>query len=137
MDPILKTGGLIGLTCAVWMFIYGFTGWYKDPALTSRFFLVIVIEIAGLAWGLRQNALPGKRYRDQIVAGTLMAIIAGVIIVCASLVFTMVVFPDAMDAARASDPSATPMSQAMAGFLSTLITGILASAVIAIWVRGR
>jgi len=137
MDPILKAGGLIGVSCAVWMFVCGFTGWYKDPSLASLFFLVILIEVAGLVWGLRQNALPGKRYRDQIVAGTLMAIIAGVIIVCASLVFTMVVFPDAMDAARASDPSATPMSQAMAGFLGTLITGILASAVIAIWVRAR
>jgi hypothetical protein len=44
-------------------------------------------------------------------------------------------YPDAMDAPRAADPSATPMSQALAGFIGTLVTGILASAAIAIGVR--
>jgi hypothetical protein len=31
----------------------------------------------------------------------------------------------------------TPMAQAMTGFIGTLITGIVASAVIAIWVRAK
>ena len=137
MDPILKTGLLIGVACSIWMFIFGFAGWYKDPALANLFFFVVLIELAGLVWGLRQTAAQGKAYRDQIVAGTLMAIIAGVIIVCSSLVFTMVAFPDSLDSFRATDPSVTPMSQAMGGFLGTLVTGILASAVIAIWVRRK
>jgi hypothetical protein len=137
MDPILKAGLLIGVSCAIWMFIFGFAGWYKDPALANLFFFVVLIEIAGLLWGLRQTAKQGKPYRDQIVAGTLMSIIAGVIIVCSSLVFTMVAFPEALASFQAADPSATPMSQAMGGFLGTLITGILASSVIALWVRRR
>lgn len=135
MDPILKAGLLIGVSCAIWMFIFGFAGWYRDPALANLFFVVVLIEIVGLVWGLRQTAKQGKPYRDQIVAGTLMSIIAGVIIVCSSLVFTMVAFPEALVSFQAADPSVTPMSQAMGGFLGTLITGILASSVIALWVR--
>ena len=64
MDPILKTGVAIGVGCAIWMFVFGFTGWYKDPALANLFFFVIVIEIVGLIWGLRQTARQGKHYRD-------------------------------------------------------------------------
>jgi len=134
MNPILNTGLLIGLLCAVWMFVCGVTGWYKDPALNLLFFLVIPIEIGGLIWGLRQTAREGRNYSQQIVAGTMMAVIAGVVIVVASLAFTAM-FPDAMDAPRAADPSATPMSQALNGFIGTLVTGILASAAIAIGVR--
>ena len=116
------------------MFVFGFTGWYKDPTLNLLFFLVILIEVAGLIWGLRQTAREGRNYNQQIVAGTMMAVIAGVVIIAASLAFTTM-FPDAMDAPRAADPSATPMSQALNGFIDTLVTGILASAAIAIRVR--
>ena len=135
MNPILKTGLVIGILCAIWMFVFGFAGWYKDPSMRPMFFLVVLIEVAGLVWGLRQTAGEGRPYGGQIVAGAMMAIIAGVIVVAASLVFTMAVFPDALDVVRATDPTATPMSQAMGGFLGTLVTGILASAAIAVWVR--
>ena len=135
MNPILNTGLTIGVACAAWMFVVGFTGWYKDPAKASLFFLVVLIEVAGLIWGLRQTAREGRTYNQQVVAGTMMAVIAGVVIIVGSLIFTMVVFPDAMDALRVTDPSATPMSQALNGFIGTLVTGILASAAIAIGVR--
>ena len=88
MNPILNTGLLIGGLCAGWMFVCGVTGWYKDPTLNLLFFLVIPIEISGLIWGLRQTAREGRNYSQQIVAGTMMAVIAGVVIVAASLAFT-------------------------------------------------
>jgi uncharacterized membrane protein len=134
MNPILNTGLLIGGLCAAWIFVCGVTGWYNDPTLKLLFFVVVPIEIGGLIWGLRQTAREGRTYNQQIVAGTMMAVIAGVVIIGASLAFTTM-FPDAMDAPRAADPSATPMSQALAGFIATLVTGILASAAIAIGVR--
>jgi hypothetical protein len=136
VNPILSTGAFIGVACAVWMFVYGFTGWYRDPSMAWTFFAVIPIEIAGLVYGLRQTAREGRAYAGQIVAGTLMAIVGGVIIIVASLVFVLVVFPDALVNLQAADPSVTPMSQALGGFLGTLITGGLASALIAIRVRG-
>ena len=135
MNPILKTGMLIGGLCATWMFVFGFAGWYRNPAMAWTFFAVVLIEIGGLVWGLRQTAREGRTYAGQIVAGTMMAVIAGVIIIVASLLFTMVAFPDALDILRATDPAVTPMSQALGGFLGTLITGGLASGVIAIRVR--
>jgi TM2 domain-containing membrane protein YozV len=159
MNPILSAGLLIGVLCGAWTFVMGLTGWFKDPVLLRLFFVVILIEIAGLVWGLRQTAAEGRTYGGQIVAGTMMAIIAGVIVIASSLLFTTVVFPDyfnEMQSAyrtilqqqgkseaeiaqllRNEMSGQTPMSQAMAGFLGTLVTGIVASAIIAIWVRSK
>jgi hypothetical protein len=159
MNPILSAGLLIGVLCGVWTFVMGFTGWYKDPVLMNAFFAVILIEIGGLIWGLRKTAAQGRTYLGQVVAGTLMAVVAGVIIICSSLLFTTVAFPSYFteleaaqrqmlqsqgkspaeidEAVRAAAVTATPMAQAMAGFIGTLVTGILASAVIAIAVRRK
>ena len=137
----------------------GFTGWYKDPALANGLFIgvAMAIEIGGLIWGLRKTAALGRAYGGQILAGTMMAIVAGVIIIAASLLFTTVVFPNYFSdielayravlqkqgktdseiaaAIQASAASATPMAQAMSGFVGTLVTGIVASAIIAIFIR--
>jgi hypothetical protein len=159
MNPILTTGLSIGVLCGIWTFVMGFTGWYKDPRLASLFFLVVLIEVGGLFWGLRRTAAEGRTYGGQIVAGALMAVIAGVVIIASSLLFTMVAFPDYFQeleaiqrqllAARGASAAeietdvlafrsgATPMSYAMNGFIATLVTGIIASALIAIAVRAR
>ena len=159
MHPILSAGLSIGVLCGVWTFVMGFTGWYKDPVMLWTFFLVVLIEIGGLIWGLRQTAAEGRTYGGQVVAGTLMAVVAGVVIIGSSLLFTMVAFPDyfaELEAAQrqmlqaqgqtpeqieaaieAGKTSATPMANAMSGFLGTLVTGILASAVIALFVRRK
>jgi hypothetical protein len=161
MNPIVSAGVLIGLLCAAWTYVMGFTGWYKDPALAQTLFIpvVMLLEVGGLVWGLRRTAAQGRAYLSQILAGTMMAIVAGVIIVASSLLFTMVVFPNSFteieQATRASlqrqgmgdaeiattmeagAAARTPMGQAMGGFLGTLITGILASAVIGLFVRSR
>ena len=156
MSSSVRTGLLIGIGTVVWTFVMGFTGWYKDPALTYAFFLVIAIEIAGLIWGLRKTAAQGRAYGGQVLAGTMMAIVAGVVIIGSSLLFTMVAFPDyfreleamqrqmlaaegktaaEIDAAVRAGAASTPMAQAMSGFIGTLITGIVASAIIALVVR--
>ena len=158
MNPILSAGLLIGLLCSVWTFVMGFTGWYKDPALANVFFVVIAIEIGGLIWGLRKTARQGRAYGGQILAGAMMAIVAGVIIIASSLVFTTIVFPNSLEveqmyrarlqqqgkseseitaAIEGTAASRTPMAQAESGFVGTFVTGIVASAVIAIVVRRR
>jgi hypothetical protein len=159
MNPILSAGLIIGVLCAVWTFVMGFTGWYKDPQMLNAFFLVIPIEIVGLIWGLRKTAAQGRTYGGQIVAGTLMAVIAGVVIICASLLFTTVAFPDYFtelekaqrqilaaqgrtpaeieEAVRGNAAASTPMGQAMAGFIGTLVTGILGAALIGLFVRRK
>jgi Protein of unknown function (DUF4199) len=157
MNPILAAGLLIGVFCGLWTFIMGFTGWYKDPVMMNAFFVVIVIEVIGLAWGLRQTARQGRGWASQVLAGAFMAVIAGVIIMGSSLLFTTIAFPeyfteieqmgrqmmqqqgksDAEIAEALGVSRTTPMAQALAGFTGTLITGIVASAAIAVVVRAR
>ena len=157
MNPILSAGVLIGVLCGLWTFIFGFAGWYKDPALMNAFFLVIPLEIGGLIWGLRKTAAEGRTYGGQILAGTMIATVAGVIIIVSSLLFSTVFFQDYVAevqrateallrqqgkseaeiaaAIQANAAGLTPMSQAMSGFLGSLVTGIVASAIIAVFVR--
>lgn len=159
MNPILSAGVLIGVSCGAWTFVMGLTGWYKDPVMTNIFFVVILLEIGGLAWGLRRTAALGRTYGQQVMAGTMMAVVAGVIVVACSLLFTMILFPDyasAVDSAtratllrqgkteteiaaalRANAAATTPMAQAMSGFIGTLITGIVASAAIGYFLRAK
>ena len=159
MNPILSAGVLIGIFCSAWTFIMGFTGWYKNPAANVVFISVaMAIEIVVLTWGLRRTAAQ-RAYGGQILAGTMMAIVGGVIIIASSLLFTTVVFPtyftdieqayraalqnqgksdtEIAAAIQATAASATPMAQAMSGFIGTLVTGIVASAIIGIFVRRR
>jgi len=129
MNPILSAGVLIGILCSAWTFVLGFTGLYKSPSANVVFISVaMAIEIVVLTWGLRRTAAEGRAYVGQILAGTMMAIVGGVIIIASSLFFTTVVFPAS---------SATPMAQAMSGFVGTLVTGIVGSAIISIVVRRR
>jgi hypothetical protein len=160
MNPILSAGVLIGVLCSAWTFIMGFTGWYKNPAANVVFISVaMVIEIVVLTWGLRRTARQGRAYGGQILAGTMMAIVGGVIIIASSLLFTTVVFPtyfadveqayraalqqqgksemEIAAAIQATAASATPMAQAMSGFIGTLVTGIVASAIIGVFVHRR
>lgn len=159
MSPIPAAGLLIGVLCAVWTFVMGFTGWYKDPSKAGAFFLVILIEVGGLIWGLRRTAAQGRTYSGQVVAGTLMSVIAGVVIVISSLVFTNIAFPEYFQELEAGyramlaqqgkteaeiaaeietwAQAQTPMTQAMNGFIGTFVTGVVVSAIVALWIRAR
>ena len=159
MTPTLSAGLLLGILCGVWTFVMGFTGWYKDPGKASAFFVVIAIEVGVLLWGLTQTAKEGRTYSGQVVAGTLMSIIGGVVIVGFSLLFTTVFFTDyftEMENAyrgilqkegKSETEIATllaeyskgqsPVLQALSGLAGTFVTGVVVSAVLAIWVRAR
>jgi hypothetical protein len=159
MNPIPAAGILIGVLCGLWTLVMGVTGWYKDPSHTAPFLLVIVIEVAGLIWGLRQTAAQGRTYSGQVVAGTLMSIVAGVIIIGASLLFTTVAFPEYFEEIAAVNrqvlqqqgktaaeieaevaawaEAQTPLRQAINGFVGTFVTGVIVSAVVAVWIRAR
>lgn len=159
-NPTVVAGLLIGVLCAVWTFVMGATGWYKDPSRVHLFVPVVtLIEIAVLLWGLRRTAALGRTYSGQVVAGTMMSLIAGVVIVSSSLVFTTVFFPDYFSEINAMSrdlmtragrseaeieraiadvaPMQTPLGYAFAGFVGTFVTGVVATAIIAIWVRAR
>ena len=159
MNIIVKGGLLIGVLCVIWTFVMGFTGWYKDPAMLSAFYLVIVIQLAVLIWGLKQTAAQGRTYGGQIAAGTLMSLVAGLVIIAGSLLFTTVAFPDYFEeikvvqtemlkAAGKTDAEVTaeveaaaqfqtPMSQAIFGCIGTLFTGVIGSLIIGAFYRKK
>lgn len=158
MNLTVKAGVLIGGLCAAWTFVMGLTGWYKHPVLLNAFWVVVFLQIGVLVWALRQTAAE-KTYWGQVGAGTLMSTIAGVILFGSSLLFTVVVFPHYFEELRAvhaqmlqaaklpeaevkaqleaAAASQTPLIQAVSGMIGTVMTGFVASLIIAALVRRR
>ena len=126
MNSTFGSAVLLGLLVAAWIFVQGFTGWYKDPQLRNLFFLVVVIEIGVLVAALR--ATKGASYGRQVGRGVLIAALGGLIIFSASLVFSTIAFPSDLH---------RPIPDAIAGFVATVITGLLSSLVIAIFTSAR
>lgn len=159
MNTIMKAGIVLGVLVEVWTYTMGFTGWYKDPGLMNLFWVVIAIQIAVLMWALKRTAAEGRGYGGQVGAGTLISLIAGVFVVVGSLIFTMVVFPNYFSdlaaiqeqmlrtAGRAeaeikqmmemTAKTSTPVMQACFGFLGTLVTGVIVSAIIGGFMRAK
>lgn len=158
MSTTVLGGVLIGVLCSIWTFVMGFTGWYKDPVMLSMFYLVVLIEIAVLVWALKKTAHV-KTYGGQVGAGVLMSVIGGVILIFSSLLFTTVAYPNYFeelrtvgaevmrsegkseaDIAREFEkmaPTQTPIMQALLGCLGTIATGLVASLVIAAFLRKK
>ena len=154
MRAIVTAGVLIGLLLRALTIFMGLTGWYKDPARLGLFGpAALIIEIAGLVWGLRRTAAEGRTYSGQVVAGATMSLIAALLVIPSSILFTTVLYPDyfqqmarltreTMTAAGAGAAdvdaaiaSLTPLRQALGGFIVTLSSGIIASGVISLWIR--
>lgn len=158
MGIITRTGAWIGLITVAWTFVMGLTGWYKDPVLLNAFFLVVLVEIALIWWGLRQTARTNS-YAEQVMAGTSMALVAAAIIFVGSYLFTTVFFPDYFDQLRAAQeqllrqqgvpeadiqtqlaagqPFATPLWNALFGVIGTVVTGLVTSLVLGSFLRRR
>ena len=159
MGTLVKYGILLAAGVIAWMFVMGFTGWYKNPVLVNLFFLVIPFQVLLIVWALRETARQGATYGAQIMAGLTISSIAGILIFGASLLFTTVAFPSyfteiremqehamrdaGIDEARIADVMAgaerafTPMRQAIQGFIGTVITGLVAAAIAGTWIRHR
>jgi hypothetical protein len=84
---------VLGLLVVAWTFVMGFTGWYKEPTLLNLFRVVIPIQICVLAWELAKTAAEGRAYGGQVAAGTLSSVIASVLILAGSMIFTTILFP--------------------------------------------
>lgn len=152
MQTTLKAGLGIGILCGIWQLIMAMTGWITDPRLMKLFYLVILIQASVLIWGLKQSAAE-KSYGERVLAGTLMSAIAGVFLFAFSLLLTTVLFPNLISEMKtvqtqilkeagqteaeisASLRLQTPLIQAILGLVGTMVTGILASLIIAAFAR--
>ena len=158
MNVPIRAGILLGVLCVVWTFVMGFTGWYKDPVMMNAFFLVIVFEIAVIIWALRKTCATAA-YGRQVANGLVVSVVAGVLIVCGSLLFTTVAFPDyfkELEAAQVAMLKAqglsdgdistqvaaqaamqTPIMNALSGFIGTVVTGLIVSAIAGAFLRRK
>jgi hypothetical protein len=142
------------------MFVVGAAGWYKNADLQWVFPIgAILCQIGVLIWGLRQTAAAGRRYGRQILAGFLICVVAGVIIVAVSMVWSGLVFTDVFEvtAELVADQMAdqglsdeqiderlamtaftrTPVFQSIIGLIWNLITGLIISLIAAAFVRHK
>jgi hypothetical protein len=157
---VIKPGIVLGVLVVVWTFVMGFTGGYKNPGLAWLFVPVAaLIQVVVLVWALRKTAAGGRGYAGQVAAGLLISVVAAVLIFLGSILFTTGVFPQYFEEVRAmgeqvlrkrgmSDEEVrttlamqaklqTPFLQALFGVIGTVVTGLVASLVIAAFVRGR
>lgn len=130
---IVIAGVTIGALVTVWALVMGITGWAFDPVLDALFALVVLFEIVVLVVLLRSTA-GENAYLAQLRTGSLAALIAGPIVFAQSLLFTSVLFADYF----AAHPEAgSSLEQALSGVVGTIGTGIVTSAVTAIFARKR
>ena len=130
------------------------TGWLTNPGTFKLFYLVVLIQIAVLAWGLRQTATQ-YGYGGQLLAGTGASLVAGVFLFAFSLLLTTVLFPDLVlkmksmqehvlqQAGQSAEQMEavlalqTPLIQAAQGLLGTVVTGFLATLILAAFLRKK
>jgi len=159
MQSIPRVGATLGVLVVIWTFIMGVTGWYRHPVFLNLFWVVILIQIGVMIWGLRLTAREGRTYGRQVGAGMLISLIGGVIIFLGSLLFTTVVFPsyfaelrqlgeemlrsqgmsEEMIKSQLDQQAAfqTPFMSAFMGFLGTAITGLLVSLIVGAFLRKK
>ena len=159
MGNVTVKGGIwLGVLVFLWTLVMGVTGWYKHPVMLNLFWVVILIEVAVLIWALRKTAATTE-YLGQVGNGALIAVIGAVIIFCGSLLFTAVLFPNYFAELRAVQTEMlrssgkteaevaaiiemtatmqTPVINALMGAVGTVVTGLLASLIIAIFHRKK
>ena len=158
MSVPIRAGVLLGILCTIWTFVMGVTGWYKDPVMLNLFFLVIPLEIGIVIWALRKTAA-GATWGGQIVNGLVLSLVAGVIIIAGSLVFTTVAFStyfadikaaqtellrarglseaDIRTQVAAAAAMQTPLVNALSGFVGTVVTGVIVAAIAGAFWRKR
>lgn len=160
MKTIIRGGILLGILVTIWTYIFGLTGMHKNMGAAILFPIVAtVIELAVLLWALRRTAAEGRSWFGQVSAGTLLAFIGGCLILATSYLYVTQIHPTYMSEVREAGlafnrsqgmeeakiqeltaqqaPYQTAMIQAVMGFVATVITGFILSAILAIFIRSK
>ena len=159
MNAILKWGIVLGVLCEIWAYLYVAAGWHRTPATVNLFWVVILIQVVVLVLGLRQTAAAGRGYGGQIVAGTLMSIVGGIVIFIGSFLCTTIVFPNYMNEYQAMQEQAlrtagrseaevqqimdmaaktsTPFISSIMGCIGTVATGLVLSLILGAFIRAK
>ncbi len=158
MRDALIGGVVLGVGIAGWTLVMGVTGWYADPERMNAFWMVVFVQLAVLVmliWRGRRE----RGFGRQVATGFVASLIGGAIAFGNSLLFTTVLFPDYFERTRAVTeaqlrgagmseaevaaqldalaPMQTPVAQAAAGLIGTALTGLVASLILAAFLRKR
>ena len=119
--------------------------------------LYLIINVVMVWWSLSRTA-DANGYGKQLLDGLILGVVGGVVILITSLVPLQLLFPDylpemaesilaameqagmpqeAIDERAAMYDRATPFGQAMAGAIGTVVTSVVAAAIIAIFKRKK
>jgi hypothetical protein len=160
MKTIIRGGVLLGILVTIWTYIFGMTGMHRNMAAAMAFPLVAtLLEVAVLVWALKRTAAEGRRWLGQVSAGTMLAFVAGALIFATSYFYVTWFHPTYFAEVNAAGeaflrsqgmaeaeiqsqlaqqaPYQTAGMQALIGFCATVITGLLASAVIGLFIRNK
>ena len=160
MKTIIRGGILLGVLVTIWMFIFGAMGMHRNLMGQVVFPCVAtLIELAVLIWGLRRTAAEGRRWFGQVSAGTMLAFVGGCVVFAASYLYVTSVNPgyigesmqataEALRASGKDDAAvqaqmaqmaqmATPVWQALSGFIGTVVTGFILSAILGLFIRAK
>ncbi|MCC6739475.1 MAG: DUF4199 domain-containing protein [Planctomycetia bacterium] len=159
MKKLLLPGVVLALLLAGWMYVIGFMGWYKDAKLAATFWLVVPIQIVVLTLVIKSAAKQGAGFVGKFARGAGTSLVASPLVFLNSILFTQVVFPHYFDELRAMQESmlraqGIPESQvtealkaaagmqnpylyALFGAIGTVVTGVLVSLVVSMFVKKR
>ena len=160
MNVIIRGGVLLGVLVTIFTWIFAFSGMHRNIGAAMTFPIVAtLIEIGVLIWALKKTAAQGRRYMGQVSAGTMLAFVGGCLIFATSIMLVTQLYPSYFaevnaagaeyyraqgmdDAAIQAElakmaPMQTPLAQGVTGFVATVITGLVVSAIAAIWIRSK
>lgn len=156
MNVLVKAGLILAILVVLFSAASILLGWHTDPRIGNVMVgVAILLNLSVVYWALRQTA-SYSNYRMQVFNGLVIGLIAGALIFLGSWLLFSVVFPEALDEMRAGYlrwmeesgktqqeiaevtemmQGATPMSQAVRGFIWTLFTSVLVAAITGIFRR--
>lgn len=159
MNAVVKGGVVLAVLVSLVSILLIATGLHENPLVggLGSIAAYVVIDVAVVWWTLRQRAVVDA-YGRQVLNGLLVGLLGAVLIFVLSMVITTVLFPQAMDEMKASQlewmesmempeealdaqiakiEAATPMAAALQGAVFTVITSVIAAAIIGIFVRRK
>lgn len=155
---VLISGMIAGALCSRWDWVMVITGWYKDVSMSNAALLFIPLLLLGLLLGLRRTSREGLRFRGQVLAGVVMAMVAALVIAVNVLGMTGAVVPsyfadqqevhrqilrqagktDAeIAAALAAHPVMSAGQHARSALMAVTVMGSVGSALLSVFVRSR
>ena len=159
MHAVVKAGVGLAVVVTVFSIIFTLAGLHRSPIVGGLLFLAVAValNVGAVFWGLKQTASVNG-YGKQLLNALLVGLVAGVLILTTSWLMLTLVFPNYLEEAKAASiemlqssglpaesldkqvqrvESMTVSAQAFQAMVGTLVTSVVAGAIIAIFRRRK